>query len=342
METRKVQEVGGGTYTVSIPVHWADEYDIEAGVTVYLYTHFDGSLVVRRREKEYSELAAIDIQLNTHDPSATERVLRAAYTAGFKRITLNAPDGFTRDQHRVINGTTQDLTGVEIAEQTGTHTTIQVLLDARDVSIRQSVLQLRFITLSMHEAAMAAFIGDSEEVEYIFQRDSEADRVYQLITRQFNRSLVDFEELDQLGLTRSQLFRYFITTRQLERVADHAAKIAGVVHRMDGECCINNELLTEVAALAEDSRQVVESATDAVVNQSSIEQVHYALDLCDDVVERGSEIDDLLIEQGPSKAYLLTRILDSLVRTAKYGGNIAEIAVQNSIFSHQEKYLLNK
>lgn len=270
METRKIQKVGGGTYTVSIPVHWADEYDIEAGVTVYLYTHLDGSLIVRSQEKEHSALAAVDIDLDNPDPSATERILRAAYTAGFKRITLNAPGGFTQDQHRVINNTIRDLTGVEIAEQTDTHTTVQGLLDARDVSIRQSILQLRFITLSMHEAAMAAFTGDTEEVQYISQRDNEADRLYELISRQFNRSLVDFEDLDQLGVTHAELFRYFLTARQLERVADHAAKIAAVVHRMDSEWSIDNELLLEVAALAKDSRQIVESASDAVANQSSI------------------------------------------------------------------------
>ena len=47
METRKIQQVGGGTYTVSIPAQWAKEHDIEATSTAYLYTYRDGSLVVR-------------------------------------------------------------------------------------------------------------------------------------------------------------------------------------------------------------------------------------------------------------------------------------------------------
>jgi len=106
---------------------------------------------------------------------------------------------------------------------------------------------------------------------------------------------------------------------------------------MNAECSIDNELLEEVAALAEDSRQVVESASDVVVNQSSIEQAHDALDLRDNVVERTSEIDDLLIDEAPSEAYLLTRILDSVIRTSKYGGNIAEIAIQSSLLSPSDR-----
>ena len=103
METRKIQKVGGGTYTVSIPAQWAKEHNIEAASTAYLHTHHDGSLVVRWNEKDQSELAATQIELADADPRVAERMLYAAYMAGFKRITLRAQDGLTSDESRPVD-----------------------------------------------------------------------------------------------------------------------------------------------------------------------------------------------------------------------------------------------
>lgn len=329
METRKVQKVSGGTYTVSIPIDWAKEYDLEAGVPVYLYTHLDGSLVLRRAEKESSDLATVEIELEGSDPLVAERMLRAGYSAGFQRITFTSPTRFTSEQRNALNEGARNLTGVEIVDESDACVTTQGLLDPSDVSIRQSVLQLRFITLSMHEAAMAALTGDASEVEYIRQRDDEADRIFELVTRHFNRSLTDLEEIDQLGVSRPKLFAYFLMARQLERIADHAVKLAGVVHRTDRT--VPDELRDEIAAIGGQSRTIVKDASDAVIDGAAVESAHSALDLRDEVIERGDAMTQLLVEESPPETYALAHVVDSLIRTARYGGNIAEIAIQTSL-----------
>ncbi|MFC6736897.1 AbrB/MazE/SpoVT family DNA-binding domain-containing protein, partial [Halolamina salina] len=70
METRKIQQVGGGTYTVSIPISWAEEHGVEAGETAYLYTHRDGSLIVRWGEREETALGAVDVEAGDADAAA--------------------------------------------------------------------------------------------------------------------------------------------------------------------------------------------------------------------------------------------------------------------------------
>ncbi|MFC4451129.1 phosphate uptake regulator PhoU [Halorussus aquaticus] len=331
MEARKVQKVGGGTYTVSMPVDWADEHDIEAGDLLYLYPHLDGSLTIRRNEKDQSELSNVEIVLTDSEVSTAKRMFQAAYTAGFDKITLYPEDIFTRKQRQAVISLSRELTGIEVAEESESQITVQGLLDASEVSIRQSVIQLRFNTLSMHEAAIAAFAGDATEVEYISRRDDEADRVFQLITRHFNRSLKDFDELNQLGLSRRELFAYYFTARQLERVADHAVKIANVASRYDGE--IDEELRSEVRSLGSDSRQIVEDSTDAVINDYSAGEIHSTLNFCNRVTEDVSVIDEALVDRTPKEAFVVTRVLDSIDRTAKYGKNIAECALQNSLWS---------
>ncbi|MFC7164730.1 phosphate signaling complex PhoU family protein [Halospeciosus flavus] len=329
METRKIQQVGGGTYTVSIPVQWANDHDIEAGNTAYLYTHRDGSLVVRWNEKEHSELATTDIELDDTAPEVAERMLVAAYSAGFKKIQLRNSEGLSSAQRRAIDTCTRGLTGVEITEESTHHVTVQGLLDASDVSIRQSTIQLQYITLSMYQAALDFFAGESTESEHIITRDDEADRIFHLITRHFNRSLLDLAELDLLGITRPQLFEYYVTARQLERIADHAAKIARCVQRT--EYTVSEELVTESRAIGENARQVVEEASDAIINGESTEMAHSALDDCEHVIQEARNLDRTLIDHSPEEAYILTRVLDSIIRTAKYGGNIAEIALRISL-----------
>lgn len=329
METRKVQKVGGGTYTVSLPVDWAQEHGLEAGGTAYLYTHRDGSLVVRWNEKEHSELATTQVELGDSDPRTAKRMLRAAYTAGFRRITLRNPDGITSDQRWAINRCTRSLTGVEIAEESDRQITVQGLLDASDVSIRQSTLQLQFITLSMHEAAISYVAGKTSESDHLITRDDEADRIFRLITRHFNRSLLELSELDQLGVTRPQLFEYYVTARQFERIADHAVKIARCVQRTEHQ--ISEELSTEVSAIGANARQVVEDASNAIINGGSTELAHQALDQCEQVVQEARNLDQTLIHRAPADAYVLTRVLDSIIRTAKYGSNIAELQLRTSL-----------
>lgn len=46
-ETRKLQRVGGGTYTLSLPEAWADERDLSAGMELRLFSHTAGPEVVR-------------------------------------------------------------------------------------------------------------------------------------------------------------------------------------------------------------------------------------------------------------------------------------------------------
>lgn len=329
METRKIQQVGGGTYTVSLPIDWAQEHGLEAGGTAYLYTHRDGSLVVRWNEKAHSELATTQVELDDSDPRTAERMLRAAYTAGFRLIKIRNPDGITSDQRRAINRCTRSLYGVEVSEESERQITVQGLLDASDVSIRQSTLQLQFITLSMHEAATSCVTEETSESDHLLTRDDEADRIFRLITRHFNRSLLELSELDQLGVTRPQLFEYYITARQFERIAEHAVKITRCVQRTEHQ--LSEDLSAEVRAIGADARQVVEDASNAIINGGSTELAHQALDQREQVVQEARNLDQTLVQQAPEDAYVLTRVLDSIIRTATHGGNIAELQLRTSL-----------
>ncbi|MFW5918832.1 MAG: AbrB/MazE/SpoVT family DNA-binding domain-containing protein [Halanaeroarchaeum sp.] len=326
METRKIQQVGGGTYTVSIPVHWAEDHGIRAGATAYLYTHRDGSLVVRWNEKDRNELSSTVIELGDGDPDTAERMVRSAYLAGFKQIQVRNPTGFTPQQRRAIVGCTRNLAGVEITDESDRRVTVRGLLDPTDVSIRQSTDQLKYTSLSMYAAAVDLLTNGTSGAEHISHRTDEVRRHRRLIKRHFNRSLLNMTELDELGVTRSQLYELDAVAGQLASVGAHAVTIARTV--ASSEYPVAEAISEDLTAISEDAGQVVETAASAVLDDASSKLAHSAFDRGTQIIRSARDVHPLAFDQSPEAVHAITRVVDTVKQTAVHGQNIAEIALQ--------------
>lgn len=327
METRKIQTVGGGTYTVSLPKEWAESEGCTAGTTVNLHTHIDGLLVIQTPESQTGARNRVALEAGTDDPAEIEQLLRAAYAAGVESVVLEVPDGYTDEQLRAIERVTRNLTGVTVAEETETAVTVQTLLDAGEVSVRQSVRQLQFVALSMHRDAMAALTAGTTSDRW-GDRDEQADRLYAMIDRYFERGLARLDEIDALGLTRSELFSLWVTANELERVADHAERIGTIADQLDGEPA--GTIVTALDDIARDVRTVVEDAVRVIIDDACVTTARQTLAKRRAVRQRITDLDRQLFESGDAD-YRLTRALDSLSRTAEHGGNIAEFGLRMAV-----------
>jgi phosphate uptake regulator len=341
METRKLQKVGGSTYSVSLPKEWATDHHLEAGMPIHLYPHTDGSLVVRSAAQDGEPLGATTITLPSADADTVARSLRAAYAVGYDAITLVAPEGeeLTAAERRAARRLVRSMVGLSVVEETAERITAENLLDAGEVSIRQSVIQLQFTALSMHRAAVERVTCDADDgvaqrapdetaTDSLDERDDEADRLFEMLTRHANRSLVDFEEVDALDVRRSELFDAVLVARQLERVADHAVRIGSLADHVGP--VVDDGPLAELVPLADAAREVVETATAAALDPST-ERAHAALDRRHRVVDDARALDRALFERAPPSAYACSRILSSVVRTADCGGNVARVALRASL-----------
>lgn len=327
METRKIQQVGGGTYTVSLPKEWAEQADVSAGTVVDLHTHIDGLLVIQAGDCEHDATGPIEIQVPPADADAVEQTLRAAYAAGAEEICLAASQGFSDEQRRVVDRVARNLTGVAVAEETPTEVTVRTMLDASEVSIAQSVRQLQFVALSMHRDAGAALTG-AAGVDQPADRDDQADRLYAMIERHFERGLSRLDEVDALGLTRPELFQLWATARELERVADHAERIARVAARL--EAPVSGDLADDLDDIAHTAQTVVEDAVRVVIDDAGVDTARQALTARDRVRSDVTDLDRRLFE-APESDYRLTHVLDSLKRTAEHGGNVAELGLRMAV-----------
>ncbi|KTG28388.1 phosphate uptake regulator PhoU [Haloferax profundi] len=328
VETRKVQVTGGSTYTVSIPKDWATENGVSAGSEVEFYPEGDSLFLTPRSEEERTE-GTLDIS-NLEGDELTRAVM-TMYVSGFDIIALES-GRITTDQRRTIREATQSLVGLEVLEETRDRVVIRDLLDSSELSIHNAVTRMRLIALSMLEDAIAAIAEMDEDLAHdVIQRDDDVDRLWMVVSRIFRATLRTPKAAEELGLPREVCFDYQSAARQLERIGDHATKIAHL--SLNFEQPVSEEIIAAIEELFEESKKVVNGGMDALFAEDSNEATRLAnesRESVQEIDERARKIDELLRDLDPARAQLLGLIVDSVSRSADYGGNIAETALQKA------------
>ena len=327
METRKVQVTGGSTYTVSLPKTWATENEIASGATVEIYSRDDTLIITPQRESTHQN-GTLDIGALGGE-QLTQAVL-TMYVSGFDVIRLEA-NRVTTEQRRSIRSAIQGLIGVEIVDEQAEFVVIQDLLDSSELSIVNAVTRMRLIATSMLEDAVTALVdNDADMAQDVIERDDDVDRLFLVVSRIFRATLRSPRAAEELGVPRTDCFDLHSSARQLERVADHAVKISRLALDLDD---IPAAVATALCELHADATATLDKSMDALFTENGDEANELSADVLESVRsidEHTRRIDDLLRELDPAQAQSLGLILDSLSRSADYGGNIAETALQKA------------
>lgn len=327
METRKVQVTGGSTFTVSIPKGWATENGIEAGEKVEFHPEGDSLLLSPRTGEETVE-GTIEIS-DLEGPQLTRTVF-TLYVSGFDIINLEATR-VNPDQRRTIRDATQGLVGLEVIEETGDRVVLQDLLDSSELSIHNAITRMRLVSVTMLEDAVTALTDNDDDLATdVIERDDDVDRLWFMISRVFRSALRNPSTAADIGLPRETCFDYHSSARQLERVADHAAKIGQFTREIED---VPEEVAEAIADLHSEAAEIIEMGMDALLEEDGTK----ATELANEARERvramdkhTRKVDDLIRELDAQRAQSLSLIADSLSRSADYGGNIAETALQKA------------
>jgi len=328
METRKVQVTGGSTYTVSLPKDWATANDVSGGSTVEFHAEDDLLLLTPQRDEGRTE-GTLDISdLETDDELI--RAVMTMYVSGFDVITLTT-DRMTAHQRRTIRDATQGLVGLEVIEEMPNKMVLQDLLDSSELSIQNAITRMRLVSLTMLEDAVEALITDDDELAHdVMERDDDVDRLWFMTSRVFRTVLRNPTAVNEVGFPRETCFDFQSAARQLERVADHATKIASLALEV-GE--VPENAAEPLRNLRKEAAYVPEKAMEALLTDDSEEASRLASDArshVSTVDEMVREADREIHEFDTQLAQVLGLVIDSLSRTADYGTNIAESALQKA------------
>ncbi|QIB77623.1 phosphate uptake regulator PhoU [Haloferax volcanii] len=347
METRKIQQVSNGTFTVSLPREWADGEGITAGTVVNLHTHLDGMLVIQAPECEDDASMQFTVTVDGGDGDGDggdggddsagdglEQTLRAAYAAGSKQVVVEADGTFDAEQRQAVRRVARNLVGVTITEESDASVTVRNVLDANEVSIRQSVRQLQFVAVSMHRDATAALTG-AAPLDGFAERDDRADRLFAMVDRHFTRGLDRLDEVDALGETRPELFRLHTAARELERVADQAERIAAVASAVPDP--LPPAVADEVSELAEVVPEALDDAVQVALDGEDPDAAREALSARDRVREGVGKVERRLFEEADPDVdvdHRFAHALHALERTAEHVGNVAEVGLRTAVRTH--------
>lgn len=327
METRKVQLTGGSTYTVSLPKDWANRNDVDVGAELAFHDAGADLLVTTEPDPERSR-GHLDI--SELEGEHLTRAVIAMYVSGFDVIELSG-DRINAEQRQAIRLATQNLIGVEVLEETTEEVVIRDLLDSSELSVTNAVERMHLIATSMLEDSLDALVTDDDGLaDDVIERDDDLDRLWFIVSRIFRSTLRSPAAAGELGVSREACFDYHTTARQLERIGDHSVKISQLAHGLEG---VPDDVATALEELHADVIRVIEEAIEALeaTDQDRSRQLaNKARSSVIEIDEHTRNIDQLLRDLDPHEAQSLGLIVDSLSRSADYGGNIAETALQQA------------
>ena len=327
MDKRKIQSVGGGTYTVSLPKNWAVSQEIETGDTVTVDTHVDGILTLQADGSPADPTGRVVVAVDDSDTTTVEQLLRSAYGSGVTEVVFVTEDRFGEDEHRTVERVARHLTGVSVVETSMDRIRVETLLDTGEVSVPQTVRQLEHVALSMHREATTMVVEGTSQGS-LADRDDQADRLWTMVDRSVSRGLGRLDEMDALGLTRPELFELWRVSAELERVADHAEAIGRLA--TDSTDPLDADTASTIDRIGSIAREEISKGTSVILGDADVEAATSALAMRDHVREVTASAVDGISGENASE-WRVSQILHRLRRTAEHGGNVAEVGIEKTV-----------
>jgi phosphate uptake regulator len=245
METRKVQKTGKSTLIVSLPKKWANDNEIVSGSLLFISQNQNGDLLLSSDKYDQDLMVKLDIGSKCGAPLIRDVI--ACYLAGYKTVEISS-DQLTAMQKRDLHSIVNKLIGPEILEETINKVVIHDLLSAEELPADRALKRMKNITRSMIQDVLSSLIKRNKDLALdVIQRDNDVDRLNLLIARRFT-DILRSGSIKQETQCPISAFNYMQAATNLERMADHATKIAEISTQNDNELPV--EMTDEIARLS--------------------------------------------------------------------------------------------
>ena len=224
METRKIQGIGGSSFSVTLPKKWVSANKLKDKSEVVMMEQKSGALQVLPLRKTKMERKAVSIEGIVGDELYRELIV--LYILGFEEIELYA-DPVTLEQRKTVRRVSQKLAGMETMEESSKTIFLRSFIDPEKFSFTEYLEKVFLMTRLMFSDSITAFVRHNTDLAAdVAERDFEIDKIDFLISR-MKHSLMSNKISEEKLKTGIILADYYESiTKQLERIADHAVKIA--------------------------------------------------------------------------------------------------------------------
>ena len=333
-ETRKIQLTGKSTYIVSLPKKWVTSMNLKQGSQIVVSRQNEASLILTPKElAKQTRLGEASITIfQRDDPDTIARKIVALYLVGYNVITIKTKgERITSLQRNLVKDLTRrKLVGTEILSESPDEMKLQILLSYPELSVENALRRMCLIASSMHEDAIKALQSmDKALAKEVVALDDEVDRFSLYIIRQLKAAVQSEAGLKNIGLSNQRdCLGYRVIVKSVERIADHATKIAESVLELDER--VDNSVLQKISEMDSFARSVFDDATRSLYTKD--------YSLADGVVSKAKTIVTMenttvraLAKKAASGISTVRMILESIRRTAEYASDIAEIVLNLNV-----------
>ncbi|MFO7677949.1 MAG: phosphate uptake regulator PhoU [Thermoplasmatota archaeon] len=327
METRKVQITGKSTYIISLPKTWVNKVSITNGSSLIMIPRSDGTLLINPKLNENAKKIKNTITIDSQDIDSLFRKFIGAYLAGCDVIEIKSKENFSPLIRQNIRRLIHNVIGPEIVDESSNTVVINDLLDSSDLSLVQGLRRMYVITRGMHKDAILSLKNqDPLLAQDVETRDDEVDKFYWMIAKQHNMVMNDIFFADKMGVKPKEVLGYLLVARSIERIADHAKKLAGFTPKIKEPI----QLIDDIVQTSDELLKAFDEAINAF-NRNRFEYANNVVNQTKELAKKTEQLtkDIFNLEKDAVTIVSLAYIVDSLERTRAYILDIAETSINH-------------
>ena len=320
METRKVQRTGKSTLNISLPKKWANSNGISNGSLIFIIQNQNGDLLLSADKSYRNMLIKVDIGSKSEDPLFRDII--ACYIAGYRTIEIYAQK-LTAMQKRDIHSIVNKLIGPEILEETVNKVIIRDLLSSEELKLDHALKRIKNMTRSMINDAISSLINKNKELAIdVIQRDNDVDRLNLLVYRQFSE-ILNSRSIEQ-EINPVIAFNYMQAATNLERIADHASRIAEIASEIENE--ISTEIAERLLKFGSIFPNLMDESISILLNPDN-DKANQMIEKIKEMKKQLSSITGLFSDKSEDKTLIRLAVAGSIERILDHIINISELAI---------------
>lgn len=332
-DTRKVQQVGGTTLTVSIPKEWADAVSLEAGDEVTFTPNEDGSLTLRAHHETDDEPVMYVIDADACGKKLLDRLIVAGYIIGYERLRITA-ESLDHETTEVIHRAARRLTGLDIVEREDSHIELHNFMEVGQSGLYSLMRRLQTTVLHMLDSCVYALVqGRTDLLEDVREMEDDVDVLYWLILRQLLSAVDDASTMDDIGVDSPlHIVGNRTVIKSLEGIADSIEGLGEQIEVLIGaDVDLEPQQQEMLASMTEDVHDMIETVTEGLIEQD-IQAVNAVLEQ-DSIMVDGETFLDRLEEQTNDTEVVVAgnRFVWHMEHIEEFCVFIAEIAINRSM-----------
>jgi len=322
MESRKLQKTGGSTLIVSLPKKWIRKNKLDAGSEVRLIKQPDGTITVDPGNSNINKKIST-VKCNNEESQHLFRELIGKYLAGSTEIKVVGNPRLTVKERKTIRKFSASVIGFEIIEEEATQAILIDMSNPGALPFRTAIKRLYKIVSAMYNDSILILEGSEDLAADVVDRDKEADKLQWFIERQFNMMLEDSSLSRLLQASSFEGVVYSNVARYLERIADHACRLAEIGYvagLIPGR---------KMLPLAKDAGEIMKNSMKSFINNNP-RKATVVIDKGKKTMQKAQKYFENKYKKEIEHPLEFSIAMDAIMRTIAYSTDISEAAINYS------------